>query len=56
MAAGLSGAGEPPRCPLTPGHPADTEIDWQAYMAEVEGFANGTLDYTQLKGDTGPLV
>lgn len=47
MAAGL---------PLTPGRPADTEIDWQAYMAEVEGFANGTLDYTQLKGDTGPLV
>ncbi|XP_066049584.1 dol-P-Man:Man(5)GlcNAc(2)-PP-Dol alpha-1,3-mannosyltransferase isoform X2 [Chamaea fasciata] len=25
-------------------------------MQEVEGFANGTLDYTQLKGDTGPLV
>ncbi|XP_014795330.1 PREDICTED: dol-P-Man:Man(5)GlcNAc(2)-PP-Dol alpha-1,3-mannosyltransferase [Calidris pugnax] len=25
-------------------------------MEEVEGFANGTLDYTQLKGDTGPLV
>ncbi|NWI80288.1 ALG3 mannosyltransferase, partial [Dryoscopus gambensis] len=36
--------------------PADTEIDWKAYMQEVEGFANGTLDYTQLKGDTGPLV
>ncbi|XP_019388068.1 PREDICTED: dol-P-Man:Man(5)GlcNAc(2)-PP-Dol alpha-1,3-mannosyltransferase [Crocodylus porosus] len=36
--------------------PADTEIDWKAYMAEVEGVANGTLDYTQLKGDTGPLV
>ncbi|XP_026710772.1 dol-P-Man:Man(5)GlcNAc(2)-PP-Dol alpha-1,3-mannosyltransferase [Athene cunicularia] len=36
--------------------PADTEIDWKAYMEEVEGFANGTLDYTQLKGDTGPLV
>ncbi|XP_052660365.1 dol-P-Man:Man(5)GlcNAc(2)-PP-Dol alpha-1,3-mannosyltransferase isoform X2 [Harpia harpyja] len=34
----------------------DTEIDWKAYMEEVEGFANGTLDYTQLKGDTGPLV
>ncbi|XP_071898569.1 dol-P-Man:Man(5)GlcNAc(2)-PP-Dol alpha-1,3-mannosyltransferase isoform X1 [Anas platyrhynchos] len=33
-----------------------TEIDWQAYMAEVEGFANGTRDYTQLRGDTGPLV
>nr|XP_047932758.1 dol-P-Man:Man(5)GlcNAc(2)-PP-Dol alpha-1,3-mannosyltransferase [Anser cygnoides] len=25
-------------------------------MAEVEGFANGTRDYTQLRGDTGPLV
>ncbi|NWV46433.1 ALG3 mannosyltransferase, partial [Daphoenositta chrysoptera] len=36
--------------------PADTEIDWRAYMQEVEGVANGTLDYTQLKGDTGPLV
>ncbi|NWV32579.1 ALG3 mannosyltransferase, partial [Grantiella picta] len=36
--------------------PADTEIDWKAYMQEVEGFVNGTLDYTQLKGDTGPLV
>ncbi|NXD86834.1 ALG3 mannosyltransferase, partial [Halcyon senegalensis] len=33
-----------------------TEIDWRAYMQEVEGFANGTLDYTRLKGDTGPLV
>lgn len=34
----------------------DTEIDWIAYMQEVEGFLNGTRDYTQLKGDTGPLV
>ncbi|XP_062832923.1 dol-P-Man:Man(5)GlcNAc(2)-PP-Dol alpha-1,3-mannosyltransferase isoform X1 [Anolis carolinensis] len=33
-----------------------TEIDWKAYMDEVEGVVNGTLDYTQLKGDTGPLV
>ncbi|XP_075274325.1 dol-P-Man:Man(5)GlcNAc(2)-PP-Dol alpha-1,3-mannosyltransferase isoform X2 [Opisthocomus hoazin] len=33
-----------------------TEIDWKAYMEEVEGFANGTLDYTRLKGGTGPLV
>ncbi|XP_049801937.1 lethal(2)neighbour of tid protein [Schistocerca nitens] len=33
-----------------------TEIDWVAYMQEVEGVANGTLDYTYLKGDTGPLV
>lgn len=33
-----------------------TEIDWQAYMQEVEGVLNGTLDYSLLKGDTGPLV
>ncbi|XP_052213489.1 dol-P-Man:Man(5)GlcNAc(2)-PP-Dol alpha-1,3-mannosyltransferase-like isoform X2 [Dreissena polymorpha] len=25
-------------------------------MQEVEGVVNGTYDYTQLKGDTGPLV
>lgn len=34
----------------------DTEIDWKAYMDEVEGVINGTYDYTQLKGETGPLV
>lgn len=33
-----------------------TEIDWKAYMQEVEGFLNGTYDYSLLKGDTGPLV
>ncbi|XP_026471452.1 lethal(2)neighbour of tid protein 2-like [Ctenocephalides felis] len=33
-----------------------TEIDWIAYMQECEGFLNGTLDYSQLRGDTGPLV
>ncbi|RDD39131.1 Dol-P-Man:Man(5)GlcNAc(2)-PP-Dol alpha-1,3-mannosyltransferase, partial [Trichoplax sp. H2] len=33
-----------------------TEIDWEAYMSEVEGFLNGTYDYGQLKGATGPLV
>lgn len=33
-----------------------TEIDWKAYMQEVEGFLNGTLDYSKLRGDTGPLV
>lgn len=37
-------------------HFPDTEIDWVAYMQEVEGFVNGTYDYAQLKGDTGPLV
>ncbi|XP_070304863.1 dol-P-Man:Man(5)GlcNAc(2)-PP-Dol alpha-1,3-mannosyltransferase isoform X2 [Salvelinus sp. IW2-2015] len=38
------------------GSSPDTEIDWKAYMDEVEGVINGTYDYTQLKGDTGPLV
>ncbi|KAF2365286.1 Glycosyltransferase ALG3 [Trinorchestia longiramus] len=33
-----------------------TEIDWKAYMQEVEGFLNGTLNYSKLQGDTGPLV
>jgi alpha-1,3-mannosyltransferase len=33
-----------------------TEIDWVAYMQEVEGFLSGELDYLKLKGDTGPLV
>lgn len=27
-----------------------TEIDWVAYMQEVEGFLNGTTDYSQLRG------
>lgn len=27
-----------------------TEIDWVAYMQECEGFLNGTLDYSQLRG------
>lgn len=25
-------------------------------MQEVEGFINGTFNYYELKGDTGPLV
>lgn len=35
---------------------ADTEIDWRAYMQEVEGWIGGDTDYMNLKGDTGPLV
>jgi alpha-1,3-mannosyltransferase len=35
---------------------AYTEIDWKAYMQEVEGVVNGTYDYYELQGDTGPLV
>jgi alpha-1,3-mannosyltransferase len=34
----------------------DTEIDWIAYMQEVTGYEQGERDYTNLKGDTGPLV
>ncbi|KAI4498497.1 hypothetical protein M0802_006432 [Mischocyttarus mexicanus] len=33
-----------------------TEIDWKTYMQQVEGFLNGTFDYSNLRGDTGPLV
>nr|XP_032818026.1 dol-P-Man:Man(5)GlcNAc(2)-PP-Dol alpha-1,3-mannosyltransferase [Petromyzon marinus] len=33
-----------------------TEIDWRAYMEEVEGVMNGTFDYMKLQGGTGPLV
>jgi alpha-1,3-mannosyltransferase len=33
-----------------------TEIDWRAYMQEVEGFLVGERNYTLIQGDTGPLV
>nr|ACO10203.1 Dolichyl-P-Man:Man5GlcNAc2-PP-dolichyl mannosyltransferase [Caligus rogercresseyi] len=33
-----------------------TEIDWIAYMQEVEGFLEGERNYTLLRGDTGPCV
>ncbi len=34
-----------------------TEIDWVAYMQEVEGWAvGGETNYVKLRGDTGPLV
>ncbi len=36
---------------------AYTEIDWVAYMQEVAPVIhNSTFDYSQLRGDTGPLV
>jgi len=35
---------------------ADTEIDWIAYMEQIEQFVNGERDYTMIKGGTGPLV
>ncbi|KAL7559417.1 hypothetical protein ACA910_009978 [Epithemia clementina (nom. ined.)] len=34
-----------------------TEIDWIAYMQEVQAVVDdGQLDYRQIRGDTGPLV
>ncbi|CAA0828196.1 Dol-P-Man\\x3aMan(5)GlcNAc(2)-PP-Dol alpha-1-3-mannosyltransferase [Striga hermonthica] len=33
-----------------------TEIDWDAYMSQVNGFLGGERDYSKLEGDTGPLV
>lgn len=33
-----------------------TEIDWKAYMQEVEGYLSGERDYNNIRGDTGPLV
>lgn len=33
-----------------------TEIDWVAYMQQVEIFLQGERDYTLIKGQTGPLV
>ena len=33
-----------------------TEIDWVAYMQEVEFWLDGEYDYRKIHGDTGPLV
>lgn len=33
-----------------------TEIDWIAYMQQVEQYLGGERDYTMIKGNTGPLV
>lgn len=33
-----------------------TNIDWRAYMEQVETFLRGERNYTKIKGDTGPLV
>jgi hypothetical protein len=33
-----------------------TEIDWKAYIQEVEAWLEGETDYMNIRGDTGPLV
>ncbi|KAI8944101.1 glycosyltransferase [Xylaria longipes] len=33
-----------------------TEIDWKAYMEQIEQYVAGERDYTVIKGRTGPLV
>lgn len=33
-----------------------TEIDWKAYMQEVEAWLGGETNYMNIRGDTGPLV
>jgi hypothetical protein len=34
----------------------DTEIDWEAYMQQIEQYVSGERDYTKISGGTGPLV
>lgn len=34
----------------------DTEIDWTAYMEQIEQYVAGERDYPMIKGGTGPLV
>ena len=37
-------------------HVSYTEIDWEAYMQEVDMFESGERNYRKIRGSTGPLV
>ncbi|KAK2614202.1 hypothetical protein N8I77_001049 [Diaporthe amygdali] len=43
-------------CVLVIAKVAYTEIDWTAYMEQVQLFLDGERDYTKIEGGTGPLV
>ncbi|VDK88391.1 unnamed protein product [Litomosoides sigmodontis] len=34
----------------------DTEIDWSTYMQQVSCYEQGIRNYSEIKGDTGPVV
>ncbi|CAG2109091.1 unnamed protein product, partial [Medioppia subpectinata] len=34
----------------------NTEIDWSTYVEQVQCFLNGSLNYSDIKGETGPIV
>jgi hypothetical protein len=42
--------------PHGPDIETDTEIDWVAYMQQVDIYLKGERNYYNIKGDTGPLV
>ncbi|CAG2117698.1 unnamed protein product, partial [Medioppia subpectinata] len=33
----------------------NTEIDWSTYVEQVQCFLNGSLNYSDIKGETGPI-
>lgn len=49
-------AGEAVLCQLIISRVAYTEIDWKAYMQQVDAIVKGQRDYPSIHGGTGPLV
>ncbi|KAJ8462660.1 hypothetical protein ONZ51_g10758 [Trametes cubensis] len=42
--------------PCLDASPADTEIDWETYMYQLELYLKGERDYALISGPTGPIV